>query len=411
MFAALSFGEMVMMRSAFKCVKMWLAAVGVASLAACGSGGGGGGGTELPPLPPVPAAPTITTQPAAVAVNTGQAASFSVVATSTGLSYQWRRDGVNIAGASAASYSLATTSLVDNGAQFSVVVSNLGGSVTSAAAALSVTDPVIAPTIATQPANVSVPDGSVAEFQVVAAGTAPFTYRWLRNGQTIVGAVAASYSTPTVDISESGATYSVVVTNSRGTVTSSAATLTVLPAPPAIVRGPESSSVVTGTPVTFSVFASGTAPFTYQWRRAGVVIGGANQSTYTFTPTLVDHNVQISVVVTNSAGSATSDPAVLSVFAAPQAISITSDLLDVTVRDGERATFNLVIAGTGPFTVQWMRDGVDLPLARLDDVNSTKYTFALVRAALTDNGARYSVRITNAFGTVTSRQALLTVNP
>ena len=391
-------------------MKRWLAALGVATLAACGSGGGGG--VDVPIVPSVPAIPTITTQPAAVSVTTGQAASFSVVATSTGLVYQWRRDGANITGATAASYTLPAAALLDNGAQFSVTVSNLGGLVTSAAAALTVTNPVVAPTIVTQPASVSLTDGAVAQFQVVAAGTAPLSYRWLKNGATITGAVAASYSTPTAEIADSGTAYSVVVTNSAGSVTSAAATLTVLPAPPAIVRGPEPSSVVTGNPVTFSVFASGTAPFSYQWRRAGVVISGATQSTYTFTPTLTDHNTPFSVVVANSAGSATSDPAVLSVFAVPQAITILSQPQDVTVRDSQRATFNVVLAGTGPFTVQWIRNGVDLPLARLDNVSSTQYSFSLVQAFIgPDNGALFSLRISNAFGSVTTRQALLTVVP
>ncbi len=390
-------------------VKRWLAAWGVATLVACGGGGGGGGGVEVPP---VPAAPTITTQPAALAVNTGQAAAFSVVASGTGLVYQWRRDGVNITGATSASYTLPAAALLDNGAVFSVTIANLGGTVTSAAAALTVTNPVIAPTIVTQPVNVSLTDGAVAQFQVVAAGTAPLTYRWLKNGVTIAGAVAASYSTAAAEIADSGTAYSVVVSNSAGSVTSAAASLTVLPAPPAIVRGPEPSSVVTGNPVTFSVFASGTAPFTYQWRRAGVTIAGATQSTYTFTPTLTDHNTPFSVVVANSAGSATSDPAVLSVFALPQAITILAQPQDVTVRDGQRATFNVVLAGTGPFTVQWIRNGVDLPLARLDNVSSTQYSFSLVQAAIgADNGALYSLRISNAFGSVTTRQALLTVVP
>jgi hypothetical protein len=87
----------------------------------------------------VPAAPSILAQPASISVPLGQGASFSVVANgSPPLQYQWLRDGTPIAGAQAASYTLAATSAADDGAQFSVRVSNATGSVVSAAATLTV---------------------------------------------------------------------------------------------------------------------------------------------------------------------------------------------------------------------------------------------------------------------------------
>lgn len=66
-------------------------------------------------------APTITVQPSNQTVTAGATATFSVTATGTGLTYQWRRNGTNISGATSSSYSLATV-LADNGAVFSVVV-------------------------------------------------------------------------------------------------------------------------------------------------------------------------------------------------------------------------------------------------------------------------------------------------
>ncbi|HEY6561832.1 MAG TPA: PQQ-dependent sugar dehydrogenase [Polyangiaceae bacterium] len=85
-------------------------------------------------------APQITTQPANRTVAVGQAATFSVSATgSQPLSYQWQRNGSNISGATAASYTLASAAATDNGATFRVVVSNTVGSVTSNSATLTVT--------------------------------------------------------------------------------------------------------------------------------------------------------------------------------------------------------------------------------------------------------------------------------
>jgi len=85
----------------------------------------------------------------------------------------------------------------------------------------------VAPTITTAPANQTVTAGATATFTVVAGGTAPLGYQWQKNGVNIAGATAASYTTPVTATSDSGSTFRVVVTNTAGTVTSAAATLTV----------------------------------------------------------------------------------------------------------------------------------------------------------------------------------------
>lgn len=86
--------------------------------------------------------PSITTQPASASVTAGSTATFNVTAAGTGtLSYQWRRDGTAIAGATASAYTTAATVAGDDGAQFSVVVTSAYGTVTSNAATLTVTTP------------------------------------------------------------------------------------------------------------------------------------------------------------------------------------------------------------------------------------------------------------------------------
>ena len=89
----------------------------------------------------------------------------------------------------------------------------------------------VVPTITTQPGNQTVTAGQTATFTVVAAGTAPLAYQWQKNGVNIAGATASSYTTPATTTSDSGSTFRAVVTNTAGTATSGAATLTVNPAP------------------------------------------------------------------------------------------------------------------------------------------------------------------------------------
>src|SRR5437763_11588154 len=170
-------------------------------------------------------APTITAAPASQSVTAGQTATFTVVAAGTApLSYQWQKNGANIGGATAGSYTTPATTTADSGATFRVVVSNTAGTVTSAAATLTVNAAAVAPTITTAPASQTVTAGQTATFTVVAAGTAPLSYQWQKNGANIGVATAVRYTTPATPTADSGATFRVVVSNSAGTVTSAAAT-------------------------------------------------------------------------------------------------------------------------------------------------------------------------------------------
>ena len=181
--------------------------------------------TPTPTPSAMPRAPRITTQPANKTVNLGQTATFSVVATGTApLQYQWRKNGVNISGATNSSYTTPPTVAADNGSLFSVVVSNSGGSVTSNNATLTVRIP---PTITTQPANKTVRVGQTAKFSVTATGTTPLQYQWMKNGVNITGATKASYTTPPTTAADNGSLFAVIVSNAAGSVTSNNAILTV----------------------------------------------------------------------------------------------------------------------------------------------------------------------------------------
>jgi hypothetical protein len=196
-------------------------------LAACGQTGINSTAESGSVTPqPAPAAPVITTQPAAQSVTAGQSATFTVVASGAGpLSYQWQKNGTAIAAAASASYTTPPASLADSGTRFSVVVSNAGGSETSASAQLTVTVPP--PSIVTQPANQSIQSGQTATFTVVASGTGPLSYQWQKNSTAISGALTASYTTLAQTTGDNGALFAVIVSNSGGSVSSQSATLTV----------------------------------------------------------------------------------------------------------------------------------------------------------------------------------------
>ena len=190
--------------------------------------------------------PSIGKQPQNVSVKAGEQATFTVAATGTDLKYQWqidRNDGkgfADIAGADRASY---TTSAVDkncNGYKYQCVISNSAGSVTTGTATLTVTEdvtPPVQPTvkkpgISKQPQNVSVKAGEQATFTVKATGT-DLTYQWQINRNNgkgfvdITGADKASYTTGVVDMLCNGYKYQCVISDSAGSVTTNAATLTV----------------------------------------------------------------------------------------------------------------------------------------------------------------------------------------
>ena len=250
-----------------------------------------------------PVAPTISTQPVNQAVTAGQAATFTVAAAGTApLSYQWQKNGVNLAGATLASYTAPATTTSDNGASFDVVVSNTAGSVTSSAATLTVTAATVAPSITGQPASQTVTTGQTASFSVTATGTAPLNYQWSKNGTAISGATASSYTTPATSTSDNGALFTAVVSNTAGSVTSSAATLTVTAAQISVLPATVSfGNVVTGTTNTQTIRLtnSGTANLTISqatlsgsgFSTSGLTLPltlGAGQSTnfnVVFTPT------------------------------------------------------------------------------------------------------------------------------
>ena len=137
---------------------------------------------------------------------------------------QWRNNGVGIPGQTASSLTVTNVQYSQNGFVYSLVASNEVGMATNSAQLF-----VLVPSgITAQPTNLAVTINSPATFTVVASGVPAVSYQWSRNGSPIANATNASYSVASVQGSDNGAVFSVVVSNSVSAVTSSNVTLTVL---------------------------------------------------------------------------------------------------------------------------------------------------------------------------------------
>jgi alpha-tubulin suppressor-like RCC1 family protein len=191
-----------------------------------------------------PIALAIAAQPSDTSVQDGSDAVFavSIGAGSEPVTYQWLRSGSAIDGATAATLTVASVTVADSGARFSVQIGNPAGNVTSAAATLTVSSTAVAPTIVTQPASVTVLAGLAASFDVVATSDGTLTYQWYRNGSAISGATASSYTAGTLAYSD-GATFMVVVANAVGATSSNSATLTVNPRVTQVSAGGDHAAV------------------------------------------------------------------------------------------------------------------------------------------------------------------------
>jgi hypothetical protein len=157
-------------------------------------------------------APIITGQPTGSTVCLGAPATFSVTATGSGLTYQWRKGGVNITGATSATYTIPATAAGDGGSYDVVITSSCATTATSTAVTLTVNMP---PAITVQPTPQTTCLANSATFSVTATG-AGLTYQWRKNGVNIAGANASTFTISNVTAADLG-NYDVVVTGTCGT--------------------------------------------------------------------------------------------------------------------------------------------------------------------------------------------------
>jgi hypothetical protein len=296
-----------------------------------------------------------------------------VVATgTTPLGYQWKKNGTAVSGATSSSYTTPATTSSDNGAQFTVTVSNSAGSVTSNGATLTVST-VSAPKVSLSATSLTfgsqaVGTSSAVRFTTLTnTGNATLTFSAVVSGDFAFGgvgtcgsSVAAGASctisvkfTPTTTGTRTGG---VTLTDNAGnspqtiSLTGIGSTTSAVAVAPSITTQPASRTVTAGQTAAFTVAATGTAPLTYQWKRNGTAISGATSSSYT-TPatTSSDNGAQFTVAVSNSAGNVTSNAATLTVGGTTPPLTISTTSLPAGM-DGQGYSAQLnATGGAAPY--------------------------------------------------------------
>ena len=377
-------------------------------------------------------APVITTQPTPQTVTAPGTATFTAAASGNPApTYQWSSEAPGassftaISGATSASYTTPATTVAQSGTKFEVTATNSQGSATSNAATLTVNPPLVAPVITTQPADVTVTAPGTATFTAAASGNPAATYQWSSEAPgassftAISGATSASYTTPATTVAQSGTKFEVTATNSQGSATSNAATLTVDPplVAPVITTQPADATVTAPGTATFTAAASGNPAATYQWSSEApgassfTAISGATSASYT-TPatTVAQSGTKFEVTATNSQGSATSNAATLTVNPPLVAPVITTQPADVTVTAPGTATFTAAASGNPAATYQWSSEAPGASsFTAISGATSASYTTPATTVA--QSGTKFEVTATNSQGSATSNAATLTVNP
>ena len=280
-----------------------------------------------------------------------------------------------------------------------------------------------APQVTTQPVAQSVAAGGTATFTAAASGSPAPTVQWqvsTDGGTTfanVAGAASATLTLNGVTAGQNGNRYRAVFTNSAGSATTSAATLTVTAATaaPQVTTQPVAQSVAAGGTATFTAAASGSPAPTVQWQVStdgGTTfanVAGATSATLTLNGVTAGQNGnRYRAVFTNSAGSATTSAATLTVTAATAAPQVTTQPVAQSVAAGGAATFTAAASGSPAPTVQW-QVSTDGGTTFANVAGATSATLTLNGVTAGQNGNRYRAVFTNSAGSATTSAAVLAV--
>ncbi|HSH14998.1 MAG TPA: immunoglobulin domain-containing protein, partial [Verrucomicrobiae bacterium] len=326
----------------------------------------------------------IVGQPLSRLADRGSTVTFAVFASGTGLlGYQWRYNGLDIPGATGSQLTLTDVQLEDGG-NYSVVVTDANGSLASAEATLSVLTP---PVITQHPQGQTVVAYNDLFLTVVAGGQGPFTYQWRFNGVNILGATNSVLPLSNVQPNQEGI-YRVEVFNPVSSTVSDGALLTVL-IPATITRQPEGGMVNPGEDFTFTVAATSSTPIRYQWRFNDADLPGATGPSLSLANIQEENGGNYQVIVTDGIGSVRSDIAVLTVLIAPR---VAQAPVSQSAVIGGSVTFSIETRGGLPMGYRWRRSGATLT----NFVLNTHKSFLTIHNLTATDAGNYTVVLTNA---------------
>ncbi len=338
----------------------------------------------------------IARSPSDALLNEGVAVTFTAAAVGSGeLSYQWRRNGEDIEGATASAYSIPSVSSIHAGT-YTVRVSSLlsPGGVISNELVLEVATMVRNPIASRTPPDDEVPIGTSVTFQVSPDGTGPFTYQWFKEGEAIEGATQATYNIPFVTAGSEG-NYSVRVANALTTpgVMSNEVPLALDARVSNVIvsRTPSSAAVAVGQRVDFTVSNAGLGPFTYQWYKDGVEIPEANGVIFTLLAVAESDTADYTVRVFNAETPEGVLSAHVQLAVGLPVANVSAAITQPTeqpVPVGARVVFTATAQGTSPLFYQWFKDGFEI-----DGATGFQLVFDPVAE---DAAGSYSVRVSNA---------------
>ena len=301
------------------------------------------------------------------------------------------------------------TSTANNGAygmgpNYNLVTGLGSPNIANLVKALTAPEAASAPSIYFQPTDQTAGVGLQATFTVTAFGTGPLSYQWYLGGVAIPGANSYAYTIPDVEQALVGS-YTVVVSNSAGSVTSTAAKL-IIGAGPAIAVSPFSQTVPVGSSVTFVGAASGPGPLLYQWYfNNGSFSGPLSGQT---SPTLIITSCQPSdqgeylLNVSNRNGSVNSYGASLTVVSppAPGTPTFTIQPTSQNISTGQNATLTVAATAVGGVTYQWEENGA--PIA-----GATGPTYTITNATVPDEGYYTAIATNPSNGAAASSEGAL----
>ncbi|MDA1275950.1 MAG: immunoglobulin domain-containing protein, partial [Verrucomicrobia bacterium] len=312
---------------------------------------------------------------------------------SASVGYQWRRNGIDLPGATNATIRLNNISQSDAG-DYTVEVSTYAGTVLSNPSQFKVAEPIL---LLVKPDNQTLAIGQGAYFAVVAFGAGPFQYQWTHDGQMLTGLTNSAFVLPDVRQGQAGL-YAVEVTDGVSR-TSASATLIIQEAL-SIGAQPEGQALVAGQNAQLSVTVQGVAPLSYQWQVNGVNIPGATAASLDLVNVQPAQAGDYTVIVSNPTGTIESGVAVVSVRVP---LTILEQPVGGSVKEGEVVTLRVAAAGSEPLSYQWRFNDVAI-------AGATNVVFEIAAAKATDAGS-YTVQVQNTEGSALSDPAVVSVEP